>query len=179
MCLPPEAGENLHCTIRDKKSMSIKFEIGESRRISITLSHTISIWPLGMKNRYSASFYPLSRLALYLLFSHKGKTQTSEWKFGHARSRFKLSKSFLINSPSNMVGAAMWASELPVVLPYGDKSRSTRERITCQRFCRKGNDLRLFSSLRFCDSVKLMIHLTRWVKLTLDHTFSGRQYRHQ
>ena len=30
MCLLPEARENLHCTIRDKKSMSIKFEIGES-----------------------------------------------------------------------------------------------------------------------------------------------------
>lgn len=125
MCLPPETGENLHCTIRDKKSMSITFEIGESRRISITLSHTISIWPLGMKNRYSASFYPLSRLALYLLFSHKGKTQTSEWKFGHARSRFKLSKSFLINSPSNMVGAAMWASELPVTIRVEAQERGS------------------------------------------------------
>ena len=40
MFLLPEARENLHCTITDKKSMSIKFEIDESTAKFLQLSHT-------------------------------------------------------------------------------------------------------------------------------------------
>ena len=124
MWLLLEARKNLYWDI---KSMSMKFEIGGSIRefLKHSQTHIITIWFLGTETRYSPYFYPLLHLALYLLFSHKSKTQTSEW-----RSRFKISKSFLIHSLSNMDGAAVYASEFP----HCCKCPNTGERITCQVF---------------------------------------------